>query len=131
MRDQFRRFVKGRTESLETKLKRVEALKNAWKESPKYIDNLVKENPYVHNSWRGIMFNKKGKKAGVCNEWRQFNKFYEDVAPSYQEGHRLMRIDKSKPFSKDNCLWVADEYKSLFLDNTIIIEFDGEALSIK
>ena len=131
MRDNAGRFIKGRVESPEEKLKRLEAVKKAGKDSPRYIDSLVQENPYIHNSWRSFMFTLKGKKVGVCDEWRQFKTFYADMSPTYIKGHRLIRVDKQKPFSKENCLWVSDEHKSIFLDTTVKIEYDGLYLSIK
>lgn len=131
MRDSLGKFVKGHTESAEDKLKRLEAFKQGWKKSPRYIDNLVKEQPYIYNSWRAFMFTKRGKMAGVCERWKSFKNFYDDMASSYIDGHRLIRVDKTKPFSMDNCVWISDKDKSIFLDNTVFIEYKNERLSIK
>ena len=40
-----------------------------------------------------------------CEEWRDFDSFYEWAIKSYEKGKRLNRIDKNKDFAPDNCVW--------------------------
>ena len=67
-RNEKGQFVKGRTETIEEKLKRIQASKEAWKERDDYIADIVQEYPRIYSSWRAIMFTEKGKKAGHSEE---------------------------------------------------------------
>lgn len=42
----------------------------------------------------------------VCEEWRSFEKFEEDMAPTWAEGLTIDRIDNSLGYFKGNCRWV-------------------------
>ena len=131
MRDSLGRFLNGRVESLVDKLKRIESYKKSVKNSDWYTGDIKIENTYIYNSWRSIMYTKKGKLAGISEEWRFFKMFYNDVSLSYNTGNRLCRIDKSKIFSIDNFVWLSDNEKSILNGNSIVIELDGESKTIK
>lgn len=98
------------------------ALKEAWKSRPDYTNGLA--GTKFHNSWRAIRFTERGKRAGCCERWYVFKNFCDDMLQSYIDGYALSRIDKSLPFSKDNCVWVPKEYASL--GPTIELEYNGE-----
>jgi hypothetical protein len=48
---------------------------------------------------------KKYKGVPMCDRWRDFTLFYEDMHPTYCEGMKLTLIDRSKPYSQQNCKW--------------------------
>ncbi|MBS6574788.1 HNH endonuclease [Parabacteroides goldsteinii] len=131
MRDKLGRFTKGHIELAAEKIRRLEASRKGWIKSNKYIHNLIEKEPYIYNSWRGFMFTAKGMKYGVCNEWRNFRYFFEDMYPSYKKGFRLTRLDRLQPFSKENCIWVEDHNRIIFLDNSVRIRYEEEELTIK
>lgn len=108
-RDNKGRFVRGRQETQEEKLKRAISLKESWKFRKNYIGDLKKENPVLYNIWRAFMFTEKGKKYGHSDEWANFKTFFGDVNPSYINNYKFRRKDTTKPFSKDNFMWVAPE----------------------
>jgi hypothetical protein len=58
------------------------------------------------NSWRAIKFSEKGKKAGCSEEWNNYESFRDDMFSTWKDGMIICRIDKNKPFSKENCLWI-------------------------
>jgi hypothetical protein len=89
------------------------------------------KHPYIFNSWRAIMYTKKGQSFGICDEWKNFNAFYYDVVNSYKEGLRFVRRDKSTPFSKDNFIWLSDSELSILKGSSIILEINGCSLTIK
>lgn len=74
-RDSKGRFLSGRKETFEEKLKRKGALNKAWKNREDYIADLKKKCPRIYNVWRAFMFTEKGKLAGHSNEWSSFKVF--------------------------------------------------------
>lgn len=45
----------------------------------------------------------------VCDRWKEFTSFYEDMGSSYEKGMRLKLLDPNQSYSKDNCRWVAEK----------------------
>lgn len=62
----------------------------------------------THDVWNYIKFVKKE----VCDKWNGFEGFYSDMGEK-PENMKLARLDKSKPYSKENCAWVwrSETYK--------------------
>lgn len=110
LRNEKGRFIKGH-EKLppEQLLKQSISLREAAKKRPDYIADIVKQYPYIYNTWRGIMFTDKGKKIGVDEKWKNYRSFYNDVVETYQKGLLFRRPDVTKPYSSDNFAWVTRE----------------------
>lgn len=131
-RNEKGQFVEGRIETIEEKLKRTKALKEAWKNRTDYISDIVQECPKIYNSWRAFMFSEKGKRAGHSEEWSNFRNFYNDVYSTYEPGKLFRRRDTTKPYSKENFIWLTqEEINNLPSKNTIIIEYNDEKHTIK
>lgn len=110
LRNEKGQFVlghKGLTE--EEKLKKARSLSEAWKNRPDYIADLTNNNKKIYNVWRGILFTEKGKNIGYQEEWRDFRTFFNDVSGTYKDGLLFRRKDTTKPYSKDNFVWVTKE----------------------
>lgn len=134
IRNQSGRFVKGyKYASLpqEIKDKRRQSSIASWKNRNNYIGDIRNENPYIYNSWRGIMFSKKGGKQNVNERWHNFRVFYNDVSPTYKKGLIFRRKDVNQPFDIDNFMWCTTEEAGNMKKNTIYLEYDGEYLSLK
>lgn len=93
--------------------------------------DLRKENPYLFNSWRAILYTAKGKLAGVDETWRNFKTFYLDTKDEYVPGKRLSRIDKTKPFGPSNFRWVTEQENNNSRLNNIKISYNGETKTIR
>lgn len=130
-RDSKGRFIKGRSETQEEKLKRLISIEENIKNRKGYIGDIKNENPRIFNTWRSILYTEKGKKAGHSKEWENFRIFYNDVIPTYQKGLVFRRLDITKPFSKDNFIWVTQEEAAMLQSNLVWLEYDGEKMPLK
>ena len=130
-RDSKGRFTSNHSESIDDKIKRMYALQESWKSRKDYIGDIRAKHPRIYNSWRSIMFTQKGKKAGISEEWKNFRTFYNDVVLSYQDGKVFRRLDATKPFSKDNFIWVTNEEAMLLKSNLLTITYNNKTLYLK
>ena len=130
-RDSKGKFTRNHSESIDDKIKRMYALQESWKSRKDYIGDIRAKHPRIYNSWRSIMFTQKGKKAGISEEWKNFRTFYNDVVLSYQDGKVFRRLDATKPFSKDNFIWVTNEEAMLLKSNLITITYNNKTLYLK
>lgn len=83
-----------------------------------------------YNTWRAIRYTLKGKKVGHQESWSEFINFYNDMHPSYIEGHLIARRDKTLPFTRDNCFWIERSLHRLTRP-LIKLTFNEEELSLK
>ena len=64
-RDIKGKFIIGKVETQEEKLKRGIAIKEAWKTRKDYIGDLKSKYPKIYNVWRAFMFTEKGKRQDI------------------------------------------------------------------
>lgn len=41
----------------------------------------------------------------ICEHWKEFKNFYNDMQPSYKAGLQIDRVKGAKVYSKDTCKW--------------------------
>lgn len=70
--------------------------------------------------------NYKDRNITYCKEWEQFENFYKDMSPSYQDGLQLDRIDNSKGYYPENCRWVTAKENNRNKRSNIWIEYKGK-----
>lgn len=133
LRDNQGRFVKGYKSSELPQGLKEKRIKSLIESHEKRGSNakIKREYPYIFNSWRAMIFSKKGKLAGVSEEWKDFKSFFDDVIGTYEKGKVFRRIDTSKPFSKENFLWCTSEQAGQLNKKTIHLEYNGELLTLK
>lgn len=66
-----------------------------------------------------------GRGISVCDRWREFKHFYEDMEAKPQ-GKTLGRIDNDGPYCKDNCRWESHGEQSQNRTTTVFAELDGK-----
>lgn len=80
-------------------------------------------NTAMYRSWRSMKSrcnnpkvpeygNYGGRGITVCEKWRTFAGFLEDMSSTHQEGLSLDRIDNEKGYSKENCRWATRTQQS-------------------
>ncbi len=67
----------------------------------------------------------------VCDRWRTFEGFYEDMGDRPFEGAMLDRKDNNLGYSKDNCQWVTRAEQNNNTRKNVLFDFRGEKLSLK
>lgn len=81
--------------------------------------NTYKAHPLykkMYTVWRGMVqrchnpnhqaYHRYGlRNIFVCDEWRDFHEFFDDMNSSYRNGLTLDRIDNTKGYYKENCKW--------------------------
>lgn len=133
-RDNKGRFIKGSTaddKPIEERIKTMYSLQDSWRKRPDYIGDIKDKNPYIYNTWRGLMYTDKGKKQGISEEWKSFRNFYNDVSSTYEKGKVFRRLDTSKHYCKENFIWVTHEEEKLLKSNLVTLEYEGLKLSLK
>lgn len=58
-----------------------------------------------YNSWRVMVYSRKGNQIGYPKEWKEFSVFDSDTTEGWKRGAILCRKDVTKPYSKENCEW--------------------------
>lgn len=76
---------------------------------------------YHHYGGRGIF---------VCERWRKFKYFYEDMGDMPSNNHSLDRIDNNGPYSPENCRWATleEQHNNTRVNN--YITFRGETKTL-
>jgi len=76
---------------------------------------------YKHYGARGIW---------VCERWRSFEHFIEDVGPRPFRGAQLDRVDNDGPYHPDNFRWTTGLENMRNSTAVRIIEYNGEARTV-
>lgn len=99
-----------------------------------------KEDSPEYAIWRGIVQRtgaKKGKNAswystvGICPEWKEsFEAFLKDMGKRPSDHHSVERVDTTKGYCPDNCVWATAQEQANNRKTNHVIEHLGEHLTI-
>lgn len=70
-----------------------------------------------HNRYQ----NYGGRGISVCEAWKRFDGFYEDMGNTYRDGLTLDRIDTDGPYSPENCRWATQTAQQRNRTNNVYI----------
>jgi hypothetical protein len=82
------------------------------------------------NSNTNCFYRYGGRGITVCNEWRDFEKFYADMGDRPQ-GMTLERIDNNGSYSKENCRWATLREQARNTRRTQLVEYNGKKQCLK
>lgn len=66
-----------------------------------------------------------GRGIGICDRWRIFNNFLEDMGEPPTDKHQIDRIDNDKGYFPGNCRWATREQQARNKRNNITITHKG------
>lgn len=73
-----------------------------------------------------------GRGIFVCNEWEEFNNFYEWSKESgYNDELTIERIDVNGNYCPENCTWIKSELQQRNKRSNVKIEYNGETKILK
>lgn len=81
------------------------------------IDRCTNKNSKSWNSYGG-------RGITVCNRWKDFSKFYQDMGER-PENHTLERIDNNLGYSLENCKWATVKEQNRNTRRTRLLEING------
>lgn len=80
------------------------------------------DKAFVRYGERGII---------VCDRWKNFENFYQDMGDSPSIKHSIDRIDNNGNYSPENCKWSTRDDQMRNTSRNIYIEYNGEKLCAK
>lgn len=96
----------------------------------------------IYKCWQGIRqrcnnpksdrFKDYGAKGiSVCDRWRVFVNFLEDMGQPPTPSHTIDRIDGTKGYFKENCKWSTPREQSANLKSNRLLTFNGETFNVR
>lgn len=114
-----------------------------------YRNKCTSERTYKHGSynnriyriWAGMIARCTNKNAPrykdwggrgitVCEKWRTFQGFYEDMKGGYADNLSIDRIDNDKNYCKENCRWATKEEQANNTSQNRYINYNGRTLTL-
>lgn len=71
-----------------------------------------------------------GRGIKVCERWKNFQNFYDDMSPTYVQGLQIDREDNDGDYSPDNCRWVTNRQNSRNRGNLRLLTFKGMTMCL-
>lgn len=71
-----------------------------------------------------------GKGIVVCDNWKNFNGFWKDMASGYSDFLTIDRIDNNKNYEKDNCRWSTPKQQANNRTSSRLFTLDGVTMNV-
>lgn len=72
-----------------------------------------------------------GRGIAVCDEWKSFEQFYEDMQAGYTDTMTLERLNVGENYSKQNCTWATRAQQNVNKRNTLRVDYNGESVGLR
>ena len=71
-----------------------------------------------------------GRGIKVCDRWKSFENFYDDMIGTYSDGLTIDRINVDGNYEPSNCRWITMEDQARNKRTNIMITIDGETMCL-
>lgn len=71
-----------------------------------------------------------GRGIYVCERWKSYENFHEDMWPSYVIGLQIDRIDNDGPYSPENCRWATRTENSRNKRSNHLVSYKGRMMTL-
>jgi hypothetical protein len=86
-----------------------------------------------YNTWHGMVnrctlkthkayYRYGGRGITICDKWKTFDGFWEDMQEGYADNLQIDRIDNDKGYYKENCCWSTPKEQNRNTSRTVVIE---------
>ncbi len=77
-----------------------------------------------HKGWK----NYGGRGVTICDNWKTFDKFFEDMGPKPTPKHTIEREDGNVGYEPMNCRWATVAEQNRNKRNSVYVEYQGRRL---
>jgi hypothetical protein len=70
----------------------------------------------------------KNRGISVCDRWRDFQAFYDDMGPRPSPKHTIERVDNDGNYEPSNCIWATREKQCRNKRNNVWGEYGGKKM---
>jgi hypothetical protein len=72
-----------------------------------------------------------GRGITVCERWRDFINFRDDMLSTWVYGLKLERVDNEKGYCKENCVWKNQKEQSRNMRRNHLFTLNGETMCLQ